>query len=118
MFLSQVEKLPALIKPMQWKESQEEGRKLLNEISTDAQELRAILGPDYTTISTQLGVSAPTAQGSAEAGPSRTAGKTAANTGKKRHETEAADGSSEQAPPPKRKKKEPTKEPVDVIDLT
>ncbi|TBU40008.1 hypothetical protein BD309DRAFT_1083033 [Dichomitus squalens] len=113
-----VEKLPKFIKPMQWKENQSQGRKLLDAISTDARELQAILGPDYVMVATQLGADAPLAsQGNTAAGPSKTIAKTTTNTTKKRLDKEAGEG-SERPPPTKRKKKGTSKVLGDVIDLT
>ncbi|KAI1793097.1 hypothetical protein LXA43DRAFT_281235 [Ganoderma leucocontextum] len=112
-----VTKLQLLIKPIQWMKNQAEGRKLLDAISTDAQDLRAILGPEYAMVAAQLGVEAVTAipglamsqativslgQVNAVAGPSR---KTTTDTTKKRPTDSETAGGSSTHPPPKRQKR-------------
>ena len=112
---------------MQWKENQAEGRKLLDAISTDARELHAILGPDYTMVATQLGINVvasmpgqakPSGQLNAVAGPSKSSKKaTTTATTKKKRPKETAGGSPSRRPP-KRQKQGRTGEAPDVIDLT
>ena len=111
---------------MQWKENQAEGRKLLDAISTDARELHAILGPDYTMVATQLGINVvasmpgqakPSGQLNAVAGPSKSSKKATTATTKKKRPKETAGGSPSR-PPPKRQKQSRTVDAPDVIDLT
>lgn len=112
---------------MRWKENQAEGRKLLDAISTDVEELHTVLGPDYTMIATQLGINvvasvpgevmASGGQSNAVAGPSGSNSKTTTATTKKKRPKEAG-ASSPSHPPPKRQRQQGTGEPVDVIDLT
>lgn len=111
---------------MQWKENQAEGRKLLDAISTDARELHAILGPDYTMVATQLGINAvasipgqamPSGQPNAVAGPSKSSRTTTTATTKKKRPKETT-GVSPSRPPPKRQKQDRVGEPPDIIDLT
>ena len=97
------------MKPVQWKENQREGQKLLNTISTDSQELQSLLGTDYTIVATQLGVESA----SAKVGPS-----TSITSRKKKRSEEGIEDGGGQTRAKKPKTDPATRQEGGVIDLT